>query len=169
MNTTLVDDITTAFLAALAAGGQHLGIYSLAILSFCATIAYYKEYAMVTMYGTGLGDALAGLLVFALGAMGYLYLMKNLVPIANAALGTAMQWGLLGTGGTTLSVELLTKPSFIMEAGLKAAFPLADQAAWYQRVWTTLKSFVNPFEAAAYWLCRLCLLRHYGTSHDDAH
>ena len=50
--------MTAAFLAALAAGGTNLGVYSLAILSLCATIAYYKEYAMVVMHGTGLGDAL---------------------------------------------------------------------------------------------------------------
>ena len=77
---TLIDDITAAFLAALATGGTNLGVYSLAILSLCATIAYYKEYAMVVMHGTGLGDALAGLLVYVMGVMGYYWLMVNLFP-----------------------------------------------------------------------------------------
>ena len=40
MTTDLVDAITAAFLAALQTGGQNLGVYSLAILSLCATIAY---------------------------------------------------------------------------------------------------------------------------------
>ena len=50
--------------------------------------------------GPGLGDALAGLLVYVMGVMGYYYLMVNLFPIAQAALATAIQWGLAGTGGT---------------------------------------------------------------------
>ena len=80
ITTTLIDDITAAFLAALAAGGTNLGVYSLAILSLCATITYYKDYAMVIMHGTGLGDALAGLLVYVMGVMGYYWLMVNLFP-----------------------------------------------------------------------------------------
>ena len=123
ITTTLIDDITAAFLAALAAGGTNLGVYSLGILSLCATITYYKDYAMVIMHGTGVGDALAGLLVYVMGVMGYYWLMVNLFPIAQAALTTAIQWGLAGTGGTPLTTEMITKPSFIMTEGLKAAYP----------------------------------------------
>jgi type IV secretory pathway TrbL component len=154
----LIDDITAAFLAALQAGGQNLGVYSLAILSLCATIAYYKEYAMVVMYGTGLGDALAGLLVYVMGVMGYYYLMVNLFPIANAALATAIQWGLAGTGGTSLSVELINKPSFIMTEGLKAAYPLADQASWFERIKQAVKIFSNIGDMASYWFVVLAFL-----------
>lgn len=153
MNITadLIDEITAAFLAALAAGGANLALYSVPILSLCATIAYYKEYAIVVMYGTGLGDALAGLLVYVMGVMGYYYLMVNLFPIANAALATAIQWGLAGTGGTSLSVELINKPSFIMTEGLKAAYPLADQASWFERVKQAVKIFSNLGDMLAYW------------------
>ena len=41
-----------------------------------------------------------GLLVYVMGVMGYYWLMVNLFPIAQAALATAIQWGLAGTGGT---------------------------------------------------------------------
>ena len=61
------------------------------------------------MYGTGLGDALAGLLVYVMGVMGYYWLMVNLFPIANAALATAIQWGLAGTGSTSLTYEMITE------------------------------------------------------------
>jgi hypothetical protein len=158
ITTDLIDQITTAFLAALAAGGQNLGIYSLAILSLCAIIAYYKEYAMVVMYGTGLGDALAGLLVYVMGVMGYYWLMVNLFPMANAALTTAIQWGLAGTGGTPLTTEMIMRPSFIMQEGLKAAFPIADQATWFQRVWSTLKMINQPGDLLAYWFFVLAFL-----------
>jgi hypothetical protein len=62
MPSALIDDLTRSFLAAIAAGGTHLAIYSLLILGVAGTISYYREYAMVIMHGTGLGDALAGLL-----------------------------------------------------------------------------------------------------------
>jgi type IV secretion system protein TrbL len=158
ITTDLIDEITAAFLAALQLGGQNLGVYSLAILSLCATIAYYKEYAMVVMHGTGLGDALAGLLVYVMGVMGYYYLMVNLFPVAQAALATAIQWGLAGTGGTILTAEMITKPSFIMQEGLKAAYPAAEQASWFQRIWASVKMLNHPGELVAYWFVVLAFL-----------
>ena len=158
ITTALIDDITAAFLAALAQGGTNLGVYSLAILSLCATIAYYKEYAMVVMHGTGLGDALAGLLVYVMGVMGYYWLMVNLFPIAQAALATAIQWGLAGTGGTSLTTEMIQQPSFIMTEGLKAAYPMADQASWFERIWASVKMVNKPGELVAYWFVVLAFL-----------
>ena len=158
ITTSLIDEITGAFLAALAAGGSNLGVYSLAILSLCATIAYYKDYAMTIMYGTGLGDALAGLLVYVMGVMGYYWLMVNLFPMATAALATAIQWGLAGTGGTPLSVAMINQPSFIMTEGLKAAYPLADQGGWFSGIWASLKMVNKPGELIAYWFVVLAFL-----------
>jgi hypothetical protein len=158
LTTDLIDQITAAFLGALAAGGANLGVYSLAILSVCAAIAFYKEYAMVVMYGTGLGDALAGLVTYCLGVMGYYYLVVNLFPIANAALATAIQWGLAGTGGTPLTVEMINRPSFIMQEGLKAAFPIVDQASWFERVWASIKMLNQPGDLVAYWFFVLAFL-----------
>jgi type IV secretion system protein TrbL len=158
MTTALIDEITAAFLAALAAGGSNLGLYSLAILSLCATIAFYKEYGMVILHGTGLGDALAGLLVFAIGAIQYYWLMVNLFPMAQAALGIALHWGLAGTGGTSLSIDMLQKPSFIMIEGLKAAYPLAEQGSWLERIWGSLKMINKPGELVAYWVVVLAFL-----------
>jgi hypothetical protein len=158
ISTDVIDEITAAFLAALQAGGANLGVYSLAILGVCATIAYYKEYAVVLAYGTGLGEAIAGLLFFAVSVMGYYYLMINLFPIATAALATAVQWGLAGTGGTPLTYEMIQRPSFIMQEGLKAAFPMADQATWFQHVWATLKMVNHPGDLLAYWCIVLAFL-----------
>jgi type IV secretory pathway TrbL component len=158
MTAALIDDITTAFLAALQAGGQNLGTYSLAILSFCALIAYHKEYAMVVMQGTGLGDALAGLLVFAMTMIAYYWVMVNLFPMAEAALATAIQWGLQGTGGTTLTMEMIKKPSFIMTEGLKAAYPVAEQATWFEQIKQTLRMLNHPGDMVAYWFVVLAFL-----------
>jgi hypothetical protein len=158
ISTDLIDQLTAAFLAALQAGGTNLGLYSLAILGVCATIAFYKEYAVVMLYGTGLGEALAGLLLFAVGVMGYYWLMVNLYPMATAALTTAIQWGLAGTGGTTLTYDMIQRPSFIMQEGLKAAFPMADQGTWFQQVWATLKMVNHPGDLLAYWFIVLAFL-----------
>jgi hypothetical protein len=158
ISTDLIDQITAAFLAALQAGGANLGLYSLAILGVCATIAFYKEYAVVMVYGTGLGEALAGLLLFAVGVMGYYWLMVNLYPMATAALATAIQWGLAGTGGTTVTYDMIQRPSFIMQEGLKAAFPMADQGTWFQQVWATLKMVNHPGDLLAYWFIVLAFL-----------
>jgi type IV secretory pathway TrbL component len=157
LTTALIDDITTAFLGALKAGGANLAVYSLAILTLVATIAYYREYGMVMMQGTGLGDALAGLLVYVFGIMGYYFVMVNLFAMANAALATAIQWGLAGSGAG-ISADMITKPSFIMEAGLKAAYPMADQASWFERIKNTIKLLNHPGDLLAYWFVVVAFL-----------
>jgi hypothetical protein len=68
MTTTLIDDITGAFLAA-SLGDRTCPHCWLSCR--CATIAYYKEYAMVMMYGTGLGMP-RGSWWYVMGAMGYM-------------------------------------------------------------------------------------------------
>ena len=99
-----------------------------------------------------------GLLVYVMGVMGYYWLMVNLFPIAQAALATAIQWGLAGTGGTSLTVEMIQKPSFIMTEGLKAAYPMADQASWFERIWASVKMVNKPGEMVAYWFVVLAFL-----------
>lgn len=105
-----------------------------------------------------LGDTLAGLLVYVMGVMGYYYLMVNLFPMAEAALATAIQWGLAGSGSTPLTAEMITHPSFIMQEGLKAAYPVADQASWLQRIWSSVKMVNHPGDLVAYWFVVLAFL-----------
>jgi hypothetical protein len=75
--------------------------------------------------------------------------MVNLFPMAEAALATAIQWALAGSGSTPLTAEVITKPSFIMQEGLKAAYRVADQASWLQRIWSSVKMVNHPGELVA--------------------
>src|SRR6266702_2742305 len=120
---TLIDAITAGFLGAIDAGQQALAVFALPILAICALISYYREYSATVMSsGAGLGDALAHalLLIFAAGC--YMFVLLQLFDIAQAALNTVFYWGLLGAGSDVTSAQL-TAPSFIFEAGMKAANP----------------------------------------------
>src|SRR4030095_299459 len=122
---TLIDAITAGFLGAIDAGQQALAVFALPILAICALISYYREYSATVMSsGAGLGDYLAHalLLIFATGC--YMFVLLQLLAIAQAALDTVFFWGLLGAGGGVSSAQL-NQPSFIFEAGRKTAKPIA--------------------------------------------
>jgi type IV secretory pathway TrbL component len=155
---TLIDQIVGVFLAALQAGQQALAVFILPILGVCAVISYYREYSSTVMSsGAGQGDALAHalLLVFAAGC--YLFLLTQLFPIANAALDTVFFWGLSGAGGGVTSAQLRA-PSFIFEAGLKAAQPIANFDTWFRAVESTVKLAAHPGDLVAYWFIILSFL-----------
>ena len=123
---TLIDAITAGFLGAIDAGQQALAVFALPILAICALISYYREYSATVMSsGAGLGDYLAHalLLIFATGC--YMFVLLQLFAIAQAALDTVFFWGLLGAGGGISSAQL-SAPSFIFEAGMKAAKTITD-------------------------------------------
>jgi len=149
---TLIDQITAGFLGAIDAGQQALAVFALPILAICALISYYREYSATVMSsGAGLGDALAHalLLIFAAGC--YMFVLLQLFDIAQAALNTVFYWGLLGAGSDVTSAQL-TAPSFIFEAGMKAAKPIADFDTWFRAAYTTVRLVANPTDLIAYWL-----------------
>ena len=154
----LIDDITAAFLGALQAGGQGLAVFMLPILGVCAVIAYYREYSTTVMSsGAGMGDALAHaiLLVFATGC--YLFLLTHLFTMAQAALDTVFAWGLQGAGGGVTSAQLRT-PSFILDAGLKVAQPIADFDTWFRAAQSTIRLAAHPGDLLAYWVIMLSFI-----------
>ena len=60
MNSTIFDDITRAFLAALESGTLSLGAFSLPLLGAFALIGWYWNFGRALAAGGGqLGDALA--------------------------------------------------------------------------------------------------------------
>jgi type IV secretory pathway TrbL component len=148
---TLIDAITAGFLGAIDAGQQALAVFALPILAICALISYYREYSATVMSsGAGLGDYLAHalLLIFATGC--YMFVLLQLFAIAQAALDTVFFWGLLGAGGGVSSAQL-SAPSFIFEAGMKAAKPIADFDTWFRAVQSTVKLAAHPGDLIAYW------------------
>ena len=149
---TLIDNITGSFLGALDVGQQALAVFALPILAICALISYYREYSSTVMSsGAGLGDYLAHalLLIFATGC--YMFVLLQLFAIAQAALDAVFFWGLLGAGGGTSAAQL-SHPSFIFEAGLKAAKPIADFDTWFRAAYSTVRLVANPFDLISYWL-----------------
>jgi type IV secretory pathway TrbL component len=155
---SLIDEITAAFLGAIQAGGQALAVFMLPILGVCAVISWYREYpATVMSSGAGLGDALAHgmLLIFAAGC--YLFLLTQLFTIAQAALDTVFTWGLLGAGGGVTSAQLRA-PSFILEAGLKTARPIADFDTAFRAAKSLIKLAAHPGDLVAYWMIILAFI-----------
>src|SRR5216683_4621082 len=126
---TLIDAITAGFLGAIDAGQQALAVFAIPILAVCALISWYREYAATVMSsGAGMGDALA-----------------------HAAWNTVFYWGWLGAGGALYSAQL-TQPSFIFEAGMKAAKPIADFDTWFRAAYSAVRLVANPTDLIAYWL-----------------
>jgi len=155
---TLIDDITGAFIAALANGWATLATFTLPILGVCAVISFYREYSTTVMSsGAGMGDAIAHgiLLIFASGC--YLFLLTNLFPIAQAALDTVFYWGLLGAGGGATTAQLQA-PSFIFETGLKAAKTIADFDTVMRSAATMFHLANHPGDLIAYWAIILAFL-----------
>jgi type IV secretory pathway TrbL component len=155
---TLIDDITGAFIAALASGWATLATFAVPILGVCAVISYYREYSTTVMSsGAGMGDALAHgiLLIFAAGC--YLFLLTNLFPMAQAALDTVFYWGLQGAGGNVTGAQLRT-PSFIFETGLKAAKGIADFDTVMRAAASTFHLVAHPGDLIAYWAIVLAFL-----------
>src|SRR5262245_1244476 len=138
MPSALIDELTQNFLSAIQTGGTRLAIYSLLILALAGTIAYYREYATIIMHGTGLGDALAGLVTYVMAALTYGWVAGRLWEMGMAVLGAAIQWG-SEMSGYGFSLSNLQTPSFILDIGLKLAFPSLQFGTWWQKMW----SFAN--------------------------
>jgi len=153
-----LDDVTNAFLTVLQGSGQRLGEYSLGILSVVAIIAYYREFGAHVLQGQGsLSDALGAPLLYFITVAGYYYGLIHLNAIGNAALNTFVQWALQGAGGS-FDTALLQKPSFIMEAGLKAAQPIAEFDTWWNSIKSAFKMAASPGDLVAYWFVLIAFL-----------
>ena len=55
-----------------------------------------------------------------------------------------------------------------MTEGLKAAYPMADQASWFERIRMGLKMLEQSWGYDRLLVYRPRVPRHYGPSHDDA-
>src|SRR5207245_10243483 len=140
---TLIDAITAGFLGAIDAGQQALAVFAIPILAISALISYYREYSATVMSsGAGLGDALAHALLIIFAAGCYMFVLVQLFAIAQAALDTVFFWGLLGAGGGVSSAQL-SQPSFIFEAGLTPAKPIADFDTRLRAAYSALRCVTN--------------------------
>ena len=142
----LINLLAGAYLGALEAGARALAVYAIPILSIAAVIQWHREWWPVVLSGgSQMGEAL-GHFLFMLVTVGfYMWFLLHLWDIGQAAFDTFAGWGMLG-GANGLSREALRNPGFIMEIGLKVAFPLAEEATWYEKVWHGLNLAFSPKE-----------------------
>ena len=122
MTSTIFDDITNAFLAALQAGTLSLGAYSLPLLGAFALMGWYWNFGRSLALGGGeLGDALAAALLYAVNIGVAYWLLVNLSGMATAAYQTFLQWGL--TAGGAPAAGVLLTPSAVVDMGFQIAAP----------------------------------------------
>jgi type IV secretion system protein TrbL len=161
---TLINSLAATYLGALEAGARALVGYALPILGFAALIQFHREWWPVVISGGGhVGEAL-GHLVFMLITLGfYMWLILHLWDLGQALFDTFATWGMLG-GGNGLTSAQLRNPGFILDIGLRVAFPLAEQATWYQKVWQAVNLAVSPaewFQVLAIILAFLAIAVHH--------
>ncbi len=126
MNAQLLNDIVSAFVAALEAGTVTLGQYSFGLLAIAATLAFYFQVGpQVASGGTGVGDALAGFLLLAIKIGVFYWLVLHLPDLARAAFDTFAQWGATVSGGG-FTRQNFVSPAEIVDTGFRMARPLRD-------------------------------------------
>ena len=126
MNAQLLNDIVSAFVAALEAGTVTLGQYSFGLLAIAATLAFYFQVGPhVASGGSGAGEALAGFLLLAVKIGIVYWLVLHLPDLARAAFDTFAQWGAAVSGGG-FTRQNFVSPAEIVDTGFKIARPLRD-------------------------------------------
>ncbi len=126
MTAQLLNDIVSAFVAALEAGTVTLGQYSFGLLAIAATLAFYFQVGpQVASGGTGVGEAIGGFLLLALKIGIVSWLVLHLPDLASAAFDTFAQWGAAVSGGGFTRQQFLS-PAEIVDTGFRMARPLRD-------------------------------------------
>jgi type IV secretion system protein TrbL len=158
---TVLDDITAAFVAALQGGTALLGTFSLPLLGVLGVIAFYWRLGPALAAGeAGMGDAMAGTLLYTIVAGATYWILSNFIPMAQAAFDTFFGWGIAVSG---FSAGDLSHPSVVMTL---AAHAIAPQKSFIDRLigWGKVFDFdhVVNFDIAGWivWLAMLFLALH---------
>lgn len=145
----LIDRIFSSFTTALHGGTQALLLPGLLVLGLCATIAFYREYAYVLVGGTGVGDALAWLLMFIVGAMLYTFVLTHWAEMTDYGLRLVLHWASV-SGAAPNTAGLLAQPSQLWRAGMVAAKPIADFDNWMKALGSLAGFVVSPRDAIVF-------------------
>ena len=126
MTAQLLNDIVSAFVAALEGGAVTLGQYSFDLLAIAATLAFYFQVGpQVAHGGVGVGDALAGFLLLVIKIAVTFWLVLHLPDLARAAFDTFAQWGATVSGGG-FTRQNFVSPAEIVDTGFILARPVRD-------------------------------------------
>jgi type IV secretion system protein TrbL len=161
MTSTILDDITLAFVGALQTGIGLLALFSLPLLTVLGIIAFYWRLAPQLAAGSaGMSDALASTLLYVVVVGSTYWVLTNIVVIAQAAFDTFFGWGISisGYAGGNLS-----QPSIVMDLATQA---IAPQKSFIDRLigWGKVFDFdhVVNFDVAGWliWIAMLFLALH---------
>jgi type IV secretion system protein TrbL len=161
----IFDALVAGFLSAIATGGGTLARYGIGLLSILFMFSYMREFGAKLATGVGsLSDALGTPLLYFIMVGSYMYILSNLIPMTTAALNTAVGWGLEMSGGS-ISADLIRQPSFIVQAGLDVAKPIAQ----FDTIWNSIKSTIglaaHPQNLLVFWVILLSFMAsaiHFG-------
>jgi type IV secretory pathway TrbL component len=161
VTTSILDDITIAFVGALQTGVGVLAFFSLPLLTVLGIIAFYWRLAPQFAAGSaGMGDAMASTLLYAVVAGSTYWVLTNIVVIAQAAFDTFFGWGISVSG---YSGGDLSQPSIVMNL---ATLAIAPQKSFIDRLigWGKVFDFdhVVNFDVAGWivWVAMLLLALH---------
>lgn len=125
MDTSILNDITNAFVDALQSGQDALATYSIPLLAILAIIHFYTQIGpALASGGAHVGDAVAHALLIFLKAGIFYWLLVNLSSITNNALATFFQWG-AASGGDASRATFLS-PGAVLTTGFRIAKPIRD-------------------------------------------
>lgn len=152
MTGNFLNDLTTAFVAAIHAGTLVLQTVSLPLLAVLAAIAFHRElWPSLFSGGAYLGESLGHFFYMLLRVGFFMWLCANLIQIADAALDTFLTWGVT-PADFHVSLENLRAPAWILDQGFLAAKDIV--AYMYNTMnWnlTLGMMFFAFFYSLAYW------------------
>jgi type IV secretion system protein TrbL len=80
-----------------------------------------------------------------------------------AVLATAVQWG-GEVSGYPFTLDNLQTPSFILDIGLRVAFPSLEFGSWWQKMWSAVNMVVTPVDSIIGWVivgCFAAVMLHH--------
>jgi type IV secretory pathway TrbL component len=161
----IFDALVAGFLSAIATGGGTLARYGIGLLSILFLFSYMREFGAKLATGVGsLSDALGTPLLYFIMVGSYMYILSNLIPMTTAALNTAVGWGLEMSGGS-IAADLMRKPSFIVQAGLDVAKPIAQFDTMWNAIKSTIGLAAHPQNLLVFWVILLSFMAsaiHFG-------
>jgi type IV secretion system protein TrbL len=148
----ILDTIFGIILDSLQQGTTALAFYAIPILSFTGMMYMTWQIIQRLVFGTvALNEMLGSLLMMVVTIMFYIWVFQDWEGITEAALETMLWFAIEGGASGDVDVHaLLTTPSVIWAAGMKAAKPIADFDTWQRGLATAWNFTVNPTDLLSF-------------------
>jgi type IV secretory pathway TrbL component len=124
-----------------------LALGTLALLGFL-----YRYIPLVTSAGTGLGDALAGVILIMVTTGGTMWVVQETLPMTEALQTAAVSLGATASGGS-VTAEQLRQPSTVLAVHKQVTAPL-ETFITNHKGWSALKNLPT---IALFWLAEVTI------------